>query len=155
VKVLLCVKIFFMEDIVKREFVKRELSRYARRVNELFLSSINKMNLIDESDLMNNIRWRFYKEEGDGGVQFSFPAHGRFQDMGAGRGYKLGVRIVEDVRTNGNVYKKRKPKKWYTKNVYRGLGGLYSGLMYGFTEEIKANIKKDILKDLDDVKKLI
>ena len=137
-----------MDNLIKKEFVKRELSRYARRVNELFLSSINKLHLIDESDLLGNIRWQYSNSEGDGSVEFTFPAHGRFQDMGAGRGYKLGVRVVEDVRTNENVYKKRKPKKWYTRNVYKGLGGLYAGLMYGFTEEIKAGIKRDIEKEL-------
>lgn len=84
--------------------------------------------------------------------ELSFKEYLRFVDMGVGRGHPLGGLKATKVALQasnrvGTALKKDntyKPKKLYSKTAYGNLNYLYNKLLYGYTEETIAMLKKEI-----------
>jgi hypothetical protein len=136
------------EQQVKQEFIRRVLTHGGRLMLSDMSDSINKLNLVNSSDLISNLRMAVDTESAayDGKLSFSFPVHGRFQDMGAGRTKTDEMEDSLSFVGKRKRSKKRTPRKWYTRNVYGNLNTILNGLMNGYSEEIKASIKQTLEK---------
>lgn len=137
-----------MADVleIKKEFIRQSLNRGGQLMLGDMVKSINKLDLIDSQQLIGNIRFKVDtgSQDYDGRLSFSFPRHGRFQDMGAGR--SSTDQMMDELSFLGKPRRsiKRVPRKWYTRNVYGNLNTIINSLMHGYTEEAKAAIKKQL-----------
>ena len=137
---------------LKLSFIQNSLNEYMQR-NILFIERAARAKKIGVTG--DGIASLAYKKATEGAgttASLQFADYLRYVDMGVGRGHPLGglkTVSVEIKRRNlvGNAFVKdniRKPKKLYSKTVYGNLGSLYSQLLYGFTEETIAMLKKEI-----------
>jgi hypothetical protein len=117
-----------MEEFDKSQLayeVHETISKWAYiTVNELKLSIAEKgMHM---GDLYRSFTWKVYTDsEGmPTKVTIGFMYHGKFVDMGVGKGIKL-----ENVKTNAEIWRnmskaqkkgkvRRRPKKWYSPKIY-------------------------------------
>lgn len=131
------------DDAIRREFIRRVLLYGGRLMLGDMLQSIRKFNLIDSGFLSDHVRMAVDVSgtEYEGKLSFAFPLYGRFQDMGAGR--TATDDMIETLHFLGKpkVSHKRKPRKWYTRNVYGNLNTIINGLIHGYTEQMIAGIK--------------
>lgn len=135
-------------DSIRKEFIKRVLVHGGRLMMNDMTQSIRKMDLVKSGLLINSLRMAVDTDsaEYDGRLSFRFAAHGRFQDMGAGR---TKTDEMEDVLAFLGKRKrsiKRSPRKWYTRNVYGNMNTIINSLMNGYSENIKASIKQQLEK---------
>lgn len=129
---------------LKLAFVQRCLDDYMRRVVEAMRREIVKRNVIDTGELLKSLSYAVYqKAVGDGSAGLSFAEWGRMIDMGVGRGHPLGG-LKATREALGEDSKGRKPRKFYSPIAYGKLNGLMGDLLYGYTEETKAIIKKEL-----------
>jgi hypothetical protein len=78
-----------------------------------------------------------------------FDEHGRYVDMGSGRGYSFGQRTnrgrfdMESGR-RGRI-RERKPKKWYGKVFYGRLNDLQGAIGYKLMEQAISSVKEELI----------
>jgi hypothetical protein len=130
-------------DRLEEYFIQQQLYEWGNEMTFHFNTWIKRKKLIDSKELINSVHLnKFGANVRKQSISFSFSDHGRFQDMGAG----AGSGKIENVDTNSIVWgmakskKRRYPKKWYTKTVFRYLSELYDGLQYGYTDAIKKKL---------------
>lgn len=144
--------ILITTDIQKKAeeyFIIESLHNFAPELEDALIESAIEHKLKKKGDLQESIKSRLDIGNKLGyALMVSFETHGRFQDMGAGRSAK-----IENVDTNAIVYglkpkrvKKRKPRKWYTRVVYGQISRLHEFISYGYAEETKQRIIKELLK---------
>jgi hypothetical protein len=138
-----------MEDL-KRRFILQAMQDYLDQLEQALPVSIRKKKIGKTQDLINSIRTRA-AASGEGATgRLIFAAHGRMVDMGVGRRHPLGgikkvtLTLLSQRKTGIATARDntRKPKKWYSPVVYAKLEFLESRLLYGFTEEAKAELQK-------------
>jgi len=102
---------------------------------------------------INSLAYTAVMNGAEGGIaNLSFDQALRFVDMGVGRGHPLGglksTRIsLLSQKKSGMIKVKdntRKPKKIYSKIAYGKLTWLQNKLLYGYTEEVVAALKKEL-----------
>jgi hypothetical protein len=134
---------------------------WARRNDRILRDQIKKLGIGVNEELYPSVSSKTYElAAAEVGVDLSFLTHGRFRDMGVGRGTRPGARdlsiggIIAKVesqdrngqyirreRGKGGRFKKskeqpkvRKPAKWYSRAFYGRLAAL-SGAISGKTVE--------------------
>lgn len=80
-------------------------------------------------------------------VQLSFVRHGRFADMGAGRGYVKGQYVGTAGR--GEALKGRKGNKVYSRTAYGTLGTLMNNVANKYIKLAPELLKQAITHDQD------
>lgn len=101
---------------------------------------------------INSIAYTAIQAGGGGIATLSFKEYLRFVDMGAGRGHPLGglktMKVaLQSKRQEGIAQVKdnvRRSKKVYSKTAYGKLNYLSGKLLYGYTEETVAMMKKEM-----------
>jgi len=131
-----------MADDLKIAFIADMLREYGVDVEEAIRAEIVRLDVVDTSELLNSIRSEVLAATaGDqGAVKIIFAEHGRYVDMGAGRGQKANStasRRAGRVAGSGRV-----ARKIYSPVAYRALNTLIGRLSFGFTEEAIAALKK-------------
>lgn len=113
--------------------------------------AISRLKVQDTEALDRSIRSEL-RRLGTGYLQgtISFLEHGRFQDMGSGRGYSFGQKTSRgqydmDEPRKGRI-QGRKPKKWYGKVLYGRLNDLQGAIGYQLMEQAIDTVKKELVK---------
>lgn len=77
-------------------------------------------------------------------LQLWFKDHGRFHDMGAGRGYSKGKFLGSEER--GQLLKGRKPSKWYSRLAW---GSVYGTLVDKLSNSYIANVPGQLTREFN------
>lgn len=80
-------------------------------------------------------------------VELSFRTHGRMADMGAGKGYRKGVYIGRDTRTE--LHRGRKGSKVYSRTAYGSLRTLMNNVANKYVQLVPELLKKEITNGTD------
>ena len=128
---------------IKLLFIASALKDYMQRNKRGMEREIIRRNTRNTDELLNSIQFRTFQENAEGNATLSFALHGRFVDMGVGKGNPLGGGPNSTVEALSKA-KGRKPQKIYSPIVYGNLNGLINDLLYGFTEESINTIKKNL-----------
>lgn len=142
-----------MNGDLKTTFIQKALAQYMQDVivTMKIAAARAKVGVTDEA--IRSLSYQAMQLGTEGGTaSLSFKEYLRMVDMGAGRGHPLGglssmsVTLQASNRT-GLVQVKdkvRKPKKIYSKIAYGKLTWLQNQLLYGYTEETIASLKKEM-----------
>lgn len=137
---------------LKLSFIQKSLNEYMQK-NIVFIERAARAKRVGKTG--EGIASLSYKRATQGAgttATLSFADYLRYVDMGVGRAHPLGGlrKVSVELASRNQVGRKfvkdniRKPKKIYSKTVYGNLGSLYGTLLYGFTEETIALLKKEI-----------
>lgn len=127
-------------DVIKLAFIEDMLRQYGVDVEEGIRAEIVNQGAEDTGELLASIRSNVLKAVAgnQGAAQIIFQEHGRFVDMGAGRGQKANtISASRAARVGGRV-----PRKIYSPVAYRELNTLIGRLSFGFTQDAIAALKK-------------
>lgn len=104
--------------------------------------AIHQTGAKDSEELLNSIGGTVDAPNGSiaGIAELHFSAHGRFLDMGAGRGWHKGVRTSN--RENSNRSPRRKGKKVYSKPIYGTVSGLAQSLSHVYIDAMVGSARK-------------
>lgn len=139
-----------MNGDLKQTFVLQCVQDYLRRVEADMNISIIRKKAIDTRALVNSVAGRARTNGAGATGELLFAEHGRFIDMGTGRGHPLGglkatTLNLKSRNQSGKAFVKdntRRPKKIYAAVVYGRLNYLTSKLMYGYTDAVIASLKQ-------------
>jgi len=134
------------EDI-KFIFQEEVLRNHADYLMKLLQDSIREKKLIVSGDLLNSINFEVVKEGINWNLNFSFYDYGRFIEINSNkrkRASRFNLNTNKDIWGIKENTMKKKKTDWYTRNVYGALNRLIGTLMYEFTDEEIARIKKQI-----------
>ena len=127
------------------EFIKEELYQHADYLIDLFEDSIQRKSLIKSGNLLSTFQQGdayTVRKSGDTVIlSIKFPSYGRFIEIQKHKN-KIKTESSAGNASKWNKKKKRKDTGWYTRNVYGSLNKLIGNLMYGYSEEVKKQIKK-------------
>jgi hypothetical protein len=111
--------------------------------------AIDKLKVKDTAALRRSVRAELSKLA-DGYLEgkLFFDEHGRFVDMGSGRGYSFGKktnrgRFDMEVGRKSRM-RERKPRKWYSKVFYGRLNDLQGALGYKLMEQAISSVKDEL-----------
>lgn len=110
------------------------VERWLDRTEKALLGEMRRMNVHESGRLRQGIGTGAYERGGVIVGEIAFPVYGRFVDMGAGRGARIGA-------LSG-----RTPKKWYSPTVYRRLNILQGALGIQIMED-SLKVVKDAIED--------
>lgn len=114
-----------------RAFVAEELSEFATYLAQQARERIMGRNIVVDRDLLNSIATQTAENE----LKLWFQDHGRFHDMGAGRGYHKGK--FTGVEERGDILKGRKPSKWYSRLAWGSVyGTLVNNIANKYVQEV-------------------
>ena len=130
------------------EFIRRELEKHGEWLADEFVEQLEKNRNIITGDLLDSVNYDLY-DPGNGaaaGLQFEFEPYGRLFEIG-GHKRRMKVskmpqnvnRIVWGIKNRAT---KRKPTRWYSINMYKGLGDLVAKLSAGMTDDELRRIRK-------------
>jgi len=128
------------------EFIEIELDDHVQYLTDLMEEDIIRKGLIKHGHLLNAIRGdiaTITKRGNSVVLSLKFPDYGRFIEI---QKHKKRIR-TESTKGNSAKWSKKQKKKdtgWYSRNAYGSLNRLIGRLMYGFSEEIKKNIKESL-----------
>jgi len=139
-----------MNGDLKQTFVLQCLKEYFDGLRTALPQSMRKTKIKTPEGLASSLSTTQSTAGQGASGSLSFPEHGRFVDMGVGRGHPLGglqaVKIsLSSEKKEGIAMMKtkgRRPKKWYSPTVYGRLEYLQNKLSFGFTEQAIAALKK-------------
>jgi hypothetical protein len=144
----------------KKILTQEELAQDWLRITiERFQKAIKKAGIVSLDDLYNSFE-KELRAAGNGSVASAlirFRLHGRFVDMGVGRGVPIGSQArkadyYKYRNKKGQLHKYgRKPKKWYSKTLTgqtKKLGELMSEQFGGKAIQIIENALTHATKDL-------
>jgi hypothetical protein len=134
---------------IRLEWVERVLKSHGIYLTSEFRKSIQGKSLIFNKDLINSLNYNVNRggSSDDGILEISFKTHGRFQDMGAGRGSNKTDELLANADFLGLRVKskrKRKPAKWYARNLFGTMNSLISQLTYGLTKETVEVLRSEL-----------
>lgn len=119
--------------------IARLFSRWLDRTVELHKEELAKMGVGDTGDLDKSVR-ATYRQLGEGYLEgrLFFDEHGRFVDMGSGRGWSHGRRERDtfDTESSRRGEKGRKPKRWYSRVWYARINDLQGAVGFKIMEEV-------------------
>lgn len=134
------------EDI-KFLFQEEVLKKHGNYLMKLLRESIKEKELISTGDLLDIIDFEVVRDGINWNLNFSFYDYGRFIEINRNK-HKRASRF--DFNVNKEIWgikensMKRKKTDWYTRNMYGALNRLIGTLMYEFTEEEIARIKRKL-----------
>lgn len=113
-------------------------ARWLDRTVELHHEELKKLGVEGTGELDSSVRGT-YRRLGEGYLEGSlyFDEHGRFVDMGSGRGYSHGQRLKDSFDTEtrrGEKGRKRKP--WYGRVWYSRINDLQGAVGFKLMEEV-------------------
>lgn len=127
---------------LKLAFINKALTDYMQSVIKRMKSVIIKKDVRFTDELLKSFHFNVFQSNADGNANLNFAEWGRMIDMGVGRGHPLGgIKATSELIDKA---KQRKPVKIYSPIAYGQLNGLIGDLMYGFTEETKSILKKEL-----------
>lgn len=137
---------------LKTTFIQKSLAEYMQRVTAAMRIYAQRMKIGVTDEGIKSLSYRAIGEANGGHATLSFKEYLRMVDMGAGRGHPLGGlttmrQTLQASDKTGFVSvkdKTRKPKKFYSKTAYGNLTWLQNQLLYGYTEETIAMLKKEM-----------
>lgn len=141
-----------MNGDLKHTFILKAVQDYIQVCERTFEVLLSRMKVDDTGALRRSFR-NEARAVGSGATgELIFKEYGRFVDMGVGRGQPLGaLKATEVALLSRNLEGKalvkkrdRKPKKFYSPIIYGKLTYLQNRLLYGYTEETIAMLKKEI-----------
>jgi hypothetical protein len=137
-----------MSELNKIAFINEELEWWTAYVQDRLKFALERRKIKVSEELMKSIDAdvRNAAQEAQGAAALSFKTHGRFVDMGAGRGYRKGVPTSVAVRERLQDKRGRRPKKWYSKVAYGTVNRLIERLLSRYQEHVIYGVK-NILED--------
>ena len=141
-----------MNGNLKDTFIQRALNQYMDRVIRAMMITLSRENKIDTSYLQKSLAFFVAKRKQGGTGSLIFAEYGRFIDMGVGRSHPLGglagMKIALFSKSShgyipGNR-RKRDPVKWYSRIAYGNLSWLQGKILFGYTENTIAMLKKEL-----------
>ena len=135
------------KDDIRFIFQEKVLRNHGDFLMQLLQESIKEKKLIDSGDLLDGIDFEVVRDGVNWNLNFSFLDYGRFIEINRNK-RKRASRF--DFNTNRDLWgikensMKKKRTDWYTRNAYGALNRLVSTLMYEFTDQEIARIKKQI-----------
>lgn len=136
---------------LKLTFQQNVLTQYLQEVKEGMAVLIKRYGAVETEHLLQSLSYHALTEGSGATGSLSFAEYGRFLDMGVGRGNPLGglksTRIaLQAQKKEGEalIKKKRKRKIIYSRMAYGKLTWLQNQLLYGYTEETIAMLKKNM-----------
>ena len=136
---------------LKMTFIQKCLTQYMEEVIDTMRVVMKRRGVEVTGDAYNSLAHKERQAGAGASADLIFKEYLRMVDMGVGRGYKLGglkaMRVaLAAQRKEGNVLvkKSRKPKKIYSPIAYGKLTWLQNRLLYGYTEETIAMLKKEL-----------
>lgn len=133
---------------LKMTFIQRALQEYMQRVKYAMQVDMARKKVGNTGEAAESISGTATQSTGS----LRFRNYLRFVDMGVGRAHPLGglaktrVALISS-KGGGEIFTKdrtRTPKKVYSKNAYGNLSWLQGKILYGFTEESIAALKKEL-----------
>jgi len=137
-------------------FIQEALKKYGLRLHSYFVDDLKIKDLISDKEgggdhLYENIEF-VIKRAGDlgGEIQFIFPSYGRFIEIQyfktSKNSSKLKSRQVNNkLWAKRTGFKSKRDTRWYTANFMGNLNELIGELMYGFTDEVKADLHNRLI----------
>lgn len=124
-------------------FLQEEIDQWLPFMVERLKGNVRGAGVIDSADFLASIAATAARE----GVmryraQLSFVEHGRFADMGAGKGYEKGVYVGTAAR--GQRLKGRKGNKVYSRTAYGTLGTLMNNVANKYIEIVPELLKQSL-----------
>lgn len=137
-----------MNGDLKDTFIQRALQEYMTRVIRAVQIDMQRKKVNQTGEAIKSLDSRIRQQTGE----LTFRQYLRFVDMGVGRSHPLGGLAKTKVallasRGGGEIFtkdKKIKPRKVYSKNAYGNLSWLQGKILYGYTEETIAMLKKEL-----------
>ena len=142
-------------DEIEFTFVIETLRKFGMRLQFIFMGDISEKHLIKTGNLKGGIKVEVLQSGDVGGeLRFIFPDYGRFIEInyhkGSDNGFKaFGSKNRSNMKSKNKFKSKtahKKDTRWYAKNAFGYLNSLIGELMYGFTEEVQADIRDSLLK---------
>lgn len=138
------------DDYIEFRFVTAALKKYGYKVYKAASGDIANKNLIKDGELKSGISWQVERIGQKGGkLTMDFPMHGRFIEI---QYHKKSTNAQKLSSINRDIWgvkenrpRKRKDTRWYTHNVYGELNSLIGELMYGLTDAVKAQMRRDLV----------
>jgi hypothetical protein len=132
-------------NAIENQFIKEQLEKHAKFLNELYTKDIVFKNLIKDRDLIdasaNTSNYKIYESGGNHHhLELKFPDHGRLIEIA----FHKKIKTQKDI-VNPFVLKKKVKKKntnWYSRNTYGALNRLIGRLMWGLSDIEIERIKK-------------
>lgn len=134
-----------IEDI---EFLFQEevLGQHGEYLMDILQEAIEEKNLIDKGILRDSLDYEVVSIGRLKRLSIKFPNYGRYIEIGKHR-----RRSKMDINTNRDIWgirensmRRKKNTDWYTKNAYKSTNRLIGMLMYEFTEQEIARLKRII-----------
>lgn len=88
-----------------------ELQKAAKYIADNLAESVWKKNVMHSHDLYSSINWKLVENT----IHILYNYYGLFPELGVGKGVPLGMVGYKGLR---------KPKKWYSKTIYREVARL-------------------------------
>lgn len=138
---------------LKSSFVQKALTDYFNDVEGYIKLTMYRAGIVDTGHAVRSFAHTVSQQGEDGAIgNLTFDQVIRFIDMGVGRAHPLGglkstkVTLLSRKKTGSAFVKDnvRKPKKIYSKIAYGKLTWLQNQLLYGYTEEVIADMKKEL-----------
>jgi hypothetical protein len=139
---------------LKATFIQKSLAEYMERTITGMRIKAQQMGIGVTDEGLRSLSYQALQQgESSGAAKLSFKEYLRMVDMGAGRGHPLGgmgymrANLLTSKFDGQAILKKnkvRKPKKFYSKTAYGNLTWLGNQLLYGYTEETIASLKKEM-----------
>lgn len=134
-----------MDGDLKLAFQHKALVNYFRDVILAMQKRMARLKTKDSGDLINSLDYTTTDAQADTTGGLKFLEYGRMLDMGVGRGHPLGgIAATAGLIAEQSDKKARKPRKIYSPVAYGKLNGLMEELSYGYTEEAKAALIKEL-----------
>jgi hypothetical protein len=140
------------QDYLEFRFVQASLKKYGFELKNLMEKDIDDKDLIQSTNLQTGISFEVKRAGYAGGVlKFTFPSYGRFIEIHYFKKRNNSISSLRNDATNTiwGIRKKSRAKKdtrWYTHNVFGLLNELIGELMYGFTESVRLNMRKQLIE---------
>lgn len=131
-----------MADETQLRFIQQQLEQYGVDVTDAIRQAIAREGARDTGALEESVRYRVLSAVAghQGAVEILFREHGRFVDMGTGRGGR--VQTTAGRRRRRVQGQGRRPKKIYGPPAYGFLGTLIGRLSYGYTQDVIRALKQ-------------
>lgn len=111
-------------------FVAEELAQWAPLLEARMKEQVSRRGIMASGALLRSMAAKAMATKE---VQLAFARHGRFHDMGAGRGWRKGVYVGTN---RGETPKAPKPSKFYSRTKMGLYGQLVSNLSNKFVDTL-------------------